>query len=157
MNAAIAQRWSGQFGAYNVKVNIIPKGQYTNYVNVIAGKGGSEAGGNNSRTAWLYTKEANGSTMEQAMGHELGHLVGTNSMPHNKYTNDGRAFPGWEDNIMGNSKGKVEERNIIDILEFGRSYLGKKENIFPGSVAPTSSSSNNGPSGCMAKGGNCWN
>jgi len=157
INTAIAQKWSGQFGAYNVHVSIVSgaDAEYPNYVNIIPGVGRSEAAGNGARTAWLYTKELNGVSMADAMSHELGHLFGMSSYPFDKYYN-GKAFPGWEGNIMADPKGKVEERNIIDLINFGRAYLGNKENISPGSTPSYGSPSNAGPQGCMAQGGDCW-
>ena len=45
--------------------------------------------------------------------HEVGHLLGL----HDHYTDKDGIIKGWEDNIMGNSQnGKVDNRNIIDIL-----------------------------------------
>ena len=71
------------------------------------------------------SKGRNGKTLteDNPAAHEFGHILGLIDR-YNKQTN--MPNPGWENNIMGNSKsGEVENRNILEIL---RDALNEYEN-----------------------------
>jgi RHS repeat-associated protein len=158
LNAAIVNKWSGTTGKYTLHTTIIPGSQakFGNTITVVNGEGRSEAT-NGGREAKLYTKEANGASMEGAIQHEVAHLFGMSGWPVDKYFSNGRPFPGWEGNIMAMPGGMVEDVNVTDIISFGRPYLHPSEGASGGgSKSQSSNSNNNGPQGCMAHGGDCW-
>jgi RHS repeat-associated protein len=107
-NKGIEQHWSGTFGGYTVTTTVTsPNGsQTTNTINVPEGDGRATTTGGNSGT---WQAERPGWTA----AHEAGHLMGISD----KYNYEtGKAHDGWEGNIMAEHGGKVEEKNIADVL-----------------------------------------
>lgn len=94
--------------------------------------------------------------MEEVLHHEVMHQIGVRNPPGDNYTSGGRAVPGWEGNISADASGEIDERNISEFVSQDRPYLPRSATSGTGSGTQTSSS-NSGPQGCMAKGGNCWN
>ena len=85
-----------------------------NYIEVTNGCKRSEVIGNDKGT-WR-SKGRNGKPLaeDDPSPHEIGHILGLDD----KYSDEIGPFGGWENNIMGNSsKGKVDIRNILDILQ----------------------------------------
>lgn len=91
--------------------------------------------------------------MQEVMQHEVAHLMGMSGWPVDKYYSNSQPLPGWEGNIMAVAGGMVEERNVSDVITYGRPYLAPSK----GGSQSENSSSNTSPQGCMAPGGNCWN
>jgi RHS repeat-associated protein len=128
INAAIADAWSGKKGIYNVTLKIIPGSQakFPNLVTVVEGLHGSKTGGNGASMTTLYTKDPAGATMEEVMTHEVMHEMGVNSetISGDRYFATGEAQPSWEGNIAAKAAGgKVDERNIKEVVTFRRAYL----------------------------------
>jgi RHS repeat-associated protein len=122
LNNYISSNLNGKIGKYAVNITIIPGSQAKlgNFVTVVEGRGRSEAIGNGAREATLYTQESNGASMEQAMLHEFMHFLG-NKWPFDHYYDNGKVEAGWEGNINGDAvHGKVEEKNIDEMLEHQR-------------------------------------
>ena len=118
-NAEIVKQWSGTFGEYEVKTEVVTpaKGDFTNsitlddpsplpsYVDLPAMDSGVW---DPKEYSWVAA-------------HEAGHLMGSRDHYDEWYDEKGKRHtdpkPGWDDNIMGEYWGKVEEKNIIEILE----------------------------------------
>jgi RHS repeat-associated protein len=140
LNAYITSHLGGKIGKYAVNLTIIPgrQAKLGNFVTVVSGKGNSITIGNGARETTLYTQEANGASMEQAMLHEFMHLIG-NLWPFDHYYSNGQAKPGWEGNIMGNaSDGIVQEKNIDEIMEHSHAKERAKCGISCGPANPMS-------------------
>jgi uncharacterized protein RhaS with RHS repeats len=128
INAAISDAWSGNKGMYNVTLTVIPgsKAKFPNIVTVVEGLHSSKTAGNGASITTLYTKDPAGATMEEVMTHEAMHEMGVNSetISGDRYFGTGKEQPGWEGNIAAKAAGgKVDERNIKEVITFRRAYL----------------------------------
>jgi RHS repeat-associated protein len=122
----IHDHWTGKFGKYNVSTeaytgpeNLLngPLGSHYNWIYMNVGSVGGFAGGGRSyvgvggRTgAW----NADDPNLGWVAAHEAGHLMGL----ADRYTEGTfKIHKGWEKNIMNGKEGKVEERNIEEIIK----------------------------------------
>ena len=107
----IEDNWSGKFDEYCVTTKVT-EGK-ANTITIPAGNGRAYVQGSNTGN-WPAERPA------WTAAHEVGHL-----MKHgDRYdTKTGKVNPGWEKNIMGEHGGKVEGRNIKEIIDQNK---GKK-------------------------------
>jgi len=121
-NQGIEQAWSGPFGQYYVRTTTASVGDSPNTVYVSQGSDRSSVFipldfGHWYQEGWIEAGESPGWTA----AHEAGHLLGLDDQYASKFDQyilgkpEG-PYPGWEGNIMGQANGKVEQKNIEDIL-----------------------------------------
>jgi RHS repeat-associated protein len=143
-NKGIEQHWTGQFGRYTVKTEVVNP----NFLDDILGHANNiEVSQEITRhKKELFNQEDNSRAYVARFGdyasgkwqansgewpakssdgwtaaHEFGHLAGVGDKYKDVFDKKGnfmgsRALPGWGRNILGASNGIVEERNIEEIL-----------------------------------------
>jgi len=112
----IEKTWSGKQGQYDVTVKVTTPvaGGKANTITVPEGNGRAYVQGGNTGN---WPAERPGWTA----AHEAGHLMGLGD----KYSNAG-VVEGWKGNIMAEQGGKVEPRNIADVIKANPAGKGKE-------------------------------
>jgi hypothetical protein len=106
-NNGIKEEWTGQFGPYTVitEVTTSIQGKSSNIVTITDGNGRAKSSDNS------------GAFGTPGMDSRPGHLIGL----QDRYDPEtGKPNEGWENNIMASQGGKVDERNIKDIIEINQ-------------------------------------
>jgi len=132
-NKGIEKHWTGKFGKYNVTTKVITpaEDEATNTVKILRGWGDKKSAKSRLGGPEGYWPAK---IPGYVAAHEAGHLMG--EIDYSTIV-DGKnvPLPDWEGNIMAEPvpspgeiyKGKVDERNIIEILKFYGLYKEEKK------------------------------
>ena len=119
---AAQDAWTGEFGQYNVE--LIVEERNTGEVNEITFNTtdmDKPSNVSSNKNMIVYTSTKTERNLRWTLAHEIGHLMNLKDEYSKTIKSNGKRsttpLVGWENNIMGQFWGKVEEKNIQDILD----------------------------------------
>ena len=113
--------WSGTFGKYHVKLTV--KEQSMGEVNIITFNSTESKTSKveNHKEMTLYTRSKSERNLKWTISHEIGHLMNLQDQYIQEVDSNGKrsTIPKehWENNIMSQFWGKIEEKNISELLD----------------------------------------
>ena len=125
-NKGIEKYWTGKFGRYHVKMEVLDPekdGSLKPAVVTLTSKDDK----NKYLRSFVQIEEDTGQWNPKdydyawSAAHETGHLMGLDD----RYTDKKGADRGWRGNMMGQSWGRVQEKNIKELISPSRTVVGR--------------------------------
>jgi hypothetical protein len=123
MFATAAQNsWTGIFGKFHVELIVEERNLgEVNEITFNTTDEGKISNVSNHKNMTIYTRKKSNKNIRWTISHEVGHLMNLSDEYIANYDSEENRTTspkeGWENNIMAQSKGVIEEKNIQNILD----------------------------------------